>query len=62
MQRLLTIARVLATEGLATEDDAQDLMEYAMLVGLIALVCVTVVTTLGMNIFTLFWDRIATTF
>ena len=62
MQRLLTIARVLATEGLATEDDAQDLMEYAMLAGLIALVCVTVVTTLGMNIFTLFWDRIATTF
>lgn len=62
MQRLLTIARGLAIEGLATEDDAQDLMEYAMLVGLIALVCVTVVTTLGMNIFTLFWDRIATTF
>jgi Flp pilus assembly pilin Flp len=62
MQRLLTIARGLAIEGLATEDDAQDLMEYAMLVGLIALICILTVTTLGMNIFNLFWNRIATTF
>ena len=62
MQRLLTIARGLAIEGLATEDDAQDLMEYAMLVGLIALICIITVTTLGMNIFNLFWNRIATTF
>ena len=62
MQRLLTIARALATEGLAIEDDAQDLIEYAMLAGLIALICVLVVTTLGLNIFNLFWNRIATTF
>lgn len=62
MQRLLTIARGLATEGLATEDDAQDLMEYAMLAGLIALVCMIAVGTLGLNIFNLFWNRIATTF
>lgn len=57
MQHLLTIA-----PRLANEDDAQDLLEYAMLVGLIALLCVAVVTTVGQTIFTLFWDRIATTF
>jgi Flp pilus assembly pilin Flp len=57
MQRLLTINR-----SLATEDDAQDLLEYAMLIGLIALVCIAVVTTVGMTVFTLFWDRIATNF
>ena len=57
MQRLWTINR-----SLANEDDAQDLLEYAMLAGLIALVCVGVVTTVGMTVFTLFWDRIATTF
>jgi Flp pilus assembly pilin Flp len=62
MQRLLTIARGLATEGLVLEDDAQDLIEYAMLAGLIALVCVVAVTTVGLNIFNLFWDRIATQF
>jgi Flp pilus assembly pilin Flp len=62
MQRLLTIARGLATEGLVIEDDAQDLIEYAMLVGLIALLCVAVVTTVGQTIFELFWDRIATNF
>jgi Flp pilus assembly pilin Flp len=62
MQRLLTIARGLATEGLVIEDDAQDLIEYAMLVGLIALLCVAVVTTVGQTIFELFWDRIATKF
>jgi Flp pilus assembly pilin Flp len=62
MQRLLTIARGLATEGLATEDDAQDLIEYAMLAGLIALICVITITTLGLRIFDLFWNRIATTF
>ncbi|MGH9146761.1 MAG: Flp family type IVb pilin [Vicinamibacterales bacterium] len=57
MLRLLTINR-----SLATEDDAQDLLEYAMLIGLIALVCIAVVTTVGMTVFTLFWDRIATNF
>lgn len=57
MQRLLTI-----NSSLATEDDAQDLLEYAMLIGLIALVCIGVVTIVGQTVFTLFWDRIATTF
>ena len=57
MLHLLTIA-----PRLANEDDAQDLLEYAMLAGLIALLCVAVVTTVGQTIFTLFWDRIATNF
>lgn len=56
MQRLLTINR-----SLATEDEAQDLLEYAMLIGLIALICIVAVTTVGQTVFTLFWDRIATT-
>lgn len=57
MQHLLTIA-----PRLANEDDAQDLLEYAMLAGLIVLVCVAAVTTVGLNIFNLFWNRIATQF
>jgi Flp pilus assembly pilin Flp len=40
-------------------EDAQDLIEYALLVGLIALAAVASVTQIGTVIRTVFWDVIA---
>jgi pilus assembly protein Flp/PilA len=44
---------------LARNDEGQDLLEYALLVALIALVCVVAVTTAGTNVNTIF-TKIAT--
>ena len=41
------------------EDDGQNLVEYALLAGLVALVVMTAVTTVGTNIGALY-DRLAT--
>ncbi len=43
----------------AATDCAQDLLEYAMLAALIAIVAVGAVTTLGQTIDTVFWQAIA---
>jgi Flp pilus assembly pilin Flp len=51
------------TRGLLTRavgcDEGQDLLEYALLVALIALAAAGAVTTLGQTIGTTFWDYIA---
>jgi pilus assembly protein Flp/PilA len=39
---------------LARNDEGQDLLEYALLVALIALVCVVAVTSAGTNVNTIF--------
>ena len=44
------------------DDPGQDLLEYALLVGLIAVVAVASVSTLGTVIYTIFWNNIATNF
>ena len=44
---------------LGSRDEGQDLLEYALLVALIALVAVGAVTTVGNTIKTVFWDVIA---
>ena len=43
---------------LARRDDGQDLLEYGLLVALIALVCLAGVTTIGSTIQTVFWNGI----
>ena len=43
---------------LTRRDDGQDLIEYGLLVALIALVCLAGVTTLGSTIQTVFWNGI----
>jgi Flp pilus assembly pilin Flp len=43
---------------LARETDGQDLLEYALLVALIAVAAVAGVRTLGDAIYTLFWSGI----
>jgi pilus assembly protein Flp/PilA len=42
-----------------SDDSGQDLLEYALLVALIALVCVAVITSTGTNVQTIF-QRIST--
>ena len=41
------------------DDRAQDLIEYALLVGLVTLVAVTAISDVGQTIVTVFWDVIA---
>jgi pilus assembly protein Flp/PilA len=41
------------------DDSGQDLIEYALLVGLVALVAVTAITNVGTTIKDVFWSVIA---
>ncbi len=43
------------------DENGQDLIVYALLVGLVALVAVTAVSQVGTTIQTVFWDVIAST-
>ncbi len=45
--------------SLLSQDTGQDLLEYALLVGLIALVAYGAVTAVGTTITTVFWSYIA---
>jgi Flp pilus assembly pilin Flp len=45
-------------KALLADDEGQDLLEYAMLIALIAVVAVGTVTQLGFIIKTAFWDAI----
>jgi Flp pilus assembly pilin Flp len=57
------MARVLAVVArLAQEKDAQDLLEYAFLAALIAIVVMAGVTTLGNQINTVLWQAIVNNF
>ena len=47
-----------AISRLAHRDDGQDLIEYGLLVALIALVCLVGVSTVGSTIQTVFWNGI----
>jgi Flp pilus assembly pilin Flp len=43
---------------LVLRDEGQDLLEYGLLAGLIAVVAVVSITTLGSTIYTVFWRGI----
>ena len=45
--------------GFARDEEGQDLLEYALLISLIALVCVIAITSAGTNVNTIF-QNIAT--
>jgi pilus assembly protein Flp/PilA len=57
MNRLLT-----AVVRLARRNNGQDLLEYALLAALIAVVAMAGVSTLGNTINNVFWQSIAQTF
>jgi pilus assembly protein Flp/PilA len=50
---------IVAIDRLIREDDGQDLIEYGLLVVLIAVVALGAVTAVGTTINTLFWQVIA---
>ena len=53
------MAQVLTAIGrLVLRDEGQDLIEYGLLVALIAIVAMVGVTTLGNTIYTIFWSGI----
>jgi Flp pilus assembly pilin Flp len=47
-----------AIDRLVLRDGGQDLLEYALLMALIAIVCLVGVTSVGQTIQTVFWDGI----
>jgi Flp pilus assembly pilin Flp len=49
----------LVTRVLPRTEEGQDLLEYALLCGLIALVAVGAITTVGQTIYNVFWKGIA---
>lgn len=53
MQQMMTVIRCLVHR-----DDGQDLIEYGLLVALIALVAIAGISTLGSTIQTVFWGGI----
>ena len=57
MQRIVAIV-----QGLVARDDGQDLMEYGLLVVLIAVVAAIAVTAVGVRIDTVLWQSIANNF
>lgn len=55
----MTAIIVRFTQGLRRRDEGQDLLEYALLVALIALGAAGAVSTVGQTISGVFWDVIA---
>jgi len=53
------MARMITVVGrLVRRDDGQDLLEYGLLVGLIVLVAMAGLSTLGNTVYTVFWSSI----
>ena len=52
----------IANLRLRRSEDGQDLLEYGLLVALIAIVAIGAVTTVGNTIYTVFWQAIASNF
>jgi Flp pilus assembly pilin Flp len=54
--------RKIVNTRLRRDEDGQDLLEYGMLVALIALFAIGAVTTVGNTIHNVFWQSIASNF
>jgi Flp pilus assembly pilin Flp len=52
----------MANSRLHLSEDGQDLLEYGVLVALIAIVALGAVTVVGQTIYTVFWQSIASNF
>ncbi len=62
MRRLLLVIRRLGSRVSSREEHGQDLLEYALLMALIAIVAVAGVTKVGETINNVFWKTIASSF
>jgi Flp pilus assembly pilin Flp len=58
----LVAVRRVVPGSLRREDDGQDLLEYGLLMALIAVFAMGAVATLGNTISTVFWNAIAASF
>ncbi len=52
----------MANRRFRLSDEGQDLLEYGLLVALIAIVALGAVSTVGQTIYTVFWQSIANNF
>jgi Flp pilus assembly pilin Flp len=52
----------IANERFPTSEEGQDLLEYGLLIALIAIVALGAVTTVGQTIYNVFWKAIPTGF
>ena len=59
MQSPVAIAVLRSIEGLRRSEDGQDLLEYGLLMALIAVIAIGAVTTVGNTINSVFWQVIA---
>jgi Flp pilus assembly pilin Flp len=59
MQSQIAVSVVRRIAGVRTSEDGQDLLEYALLVALIAIIAAGAVTTVGTTINGVFWSAIA---
>jgi Flp pilus assembly pilin Flp len=61
MQSPVAVAafRMIVNARLRRDDEGQDLLEYGLLIALIALFAIGAVTTVGNTINTVFWEAIA---
>jgi pilus assembly protein Flp/PilA len=59
MQSPLAIAVLRNIEGLRRSEDGQDLLEYGLLMALIAVIAIGAISTVGNTINSVFWQVIA---
>jgi Flp pilus assembly pilin Flp len=52
----------LANQRFPSAEEGQDLLEYGLLVALIALVAIGAVTAVGQTVYNVFWKSISTAF
>jgi len=59
MQSPLAIAALKTIEGFRRSEDGQDLLEYGLLMALIAVIAIGAISTVGNTINSVFWQVIA---
>jgi pilus assembly protein Flp/PilA len=60
MQSPVAVARLMRiAKARAAREEGQDLLEYGLLAGLIALVAIGAVTSVGQTLYSVFWNTIA---
>jgi Flp pilus assembly pilin Flp len=58
---VLTLKRI-TNARLRHDETGQDLLEYGLLIALIALVAISAVWVMGNTVYTMFWENIANNF
>jgi Flp pilus assembly pilin Flp len=61
-QHAVSVLMELANRKFTRDEDGQDLIEYGLLVALIAIVALGAVATVGQTIYNVFWQAIAASF